>query len=182
MWSAQHLLLPCSCNTLIFPWGVTHPHFLWSCGLGVFPTCPGSKSREVAQPLPMRRLPQFSDWLWVAQWEPAQDFCWNYWERNTFLPTGTAQVVECKPRAYHHEGRACPRRKVTKRKATKVRQSLLIPSWEHLNQAVPEDGRTFQLRQPITSLSPFSLHDFSFWLLQLVRKYPWVIIRLKTFS
>lgn len=83
-------------------------------------------------------------------------------------PSGIARLVERKSGAYHRKGRACPRRKVTKRKAKEVWESFLIPSWEHLNQAVPEDERTFQLHQPITSLSPFSLHDFSFWLLQLI--------------
>lgn len=113
---AQYILLPCRHNILIFLWGATYPHFPSSGSSGVFPSPPSSNSRQATQASQWEDTSSVTGSGWPIESQP-RNFCWNYWEQNSFLPTGVAQRVECKAGANHREGGACLRRKVTKRRA-----------------------------------------------------------------
>lgn len=129
-----------------------HPHFLRSCGQGVFPAAPRSKSRQATQALPMRQLHRFSDWLWWPNESLPGNICWNYWERKTFLPTGvTGRMWTCSLPPWRE---SLPEKEGNKEeKLARVSESFLIPSSEHLHQVVPEDKLDFS----ITSVNNFPL-------------------------
>lgn len=108
---AQHILLPCSHNTFIFLWGAHSSPLSAIMSFGMsspHPLIPNS--RHAPQAWPMRRQHQLSDWLWGPNESQPRNLCRGLLRKGQRPPCWAALLVECKPGAYHHEGRACLRR------------------------------------------------------------------------
>ena len=149
--------------TLIFLWGATRPHFLESGSMGPFPSPLSFKSRQETLVFPMRRLHQFSDGLRVAQWQPAKELLLELLRKEQFPPHWGCSAGRMST------WRSPPWRekKITKRRAEVASQRAILHHSTRVKLCL-EMNWTFQLHQPITSLAPFSLHDFSFWHLQFI--------------
>lgn len=143
--------------TLIFLWGATQPHFLQSCSVGAFPSTPaawvGRRLRSFQWEDCTNSVTGFG---WPNDSRP-RNFCWKQFPPHWGCSASGMSTWRSPPW----------REKVTNRRAEGESQRAILPhnTWVKL---CLEMNWTFLLHQSVTSLSPLSLHDFSFWHLRFI--------------